>query len=754
MLVGLRPGLRNPRIDMSLVPTNRPGSQGGAPNEHLSGSIERVTFHSDESGFCVLRVKVRGQRDLVTVVGSAASVSAGEYIECEGIWVNDRKHGLQFRALSLRVIPPSTLDGIEKYLGSGMVKGIGPHFARKLVGAFGERVFDVIEDNPNRLLELEGIGPKRKERVTSAWAEQKVIREIMVFLQSHGVGTARAVRIYKTYGEEAVDKVRENPYRLALDIHGIGFKTADAIAGKLGIPHDSLIRAQAGVRHVLQEIAGNGHCAAYREQLAQSSCKLLEIPAPVIDQAIAAELAEENLVEEEVEGKPALFLTPLQRAERGIALSIERLQRHPPVWGDIDAEGAIPWVEQHTRLELSNSQREAVAAAINGKVTIITGGPGVGKTTVVNSILRILRAKGVSVLLCAPTGRAAKRLAESTRWEAKTIHRLLEFDPQIMGFKRDQYAPLEAELVVVDEVSMVDVALMNQLLRAVPNQAAVLLVGDVDQLPSVGPGAVLADLIGSGAVPTARLTEIFRQAARSRIVVNAHRINQGRMPERPDRQGPESDFYLIECETPELIHDRLLQVVTERIPKRFGFHPVNDIQVLTPMNRGGLGARSLNVELQQQLNPNAHPTITRFGWTYAPGDKVIQTVNNYDKEVFNGDIGRVERIDEEEGLVLIRVDGRLVEYELGELDEVSLAYATTVHKSQGSEYPAVVIPLSTQHYTLLERNLLYTAVTRGKRLVVLIAQTKALGMAVKREMSIKRLTNLRQRLQALGSVHR
>jgi len=726
-------------------------SRQGAPAERLAGSVERVTFHSGESGFCVLRVKVRGQRDLVTVVGSAASVTAGEYLECEGTWVNDRRHGLQFKASSLRVIPPSTLDGIEKYLGSGMVKGIGPHFARKLVGAFGERVFDVIEDSPDRLLDLEGIGPKRKERVTRAWAEQKVVREIMVFLQSNGVGTARAVRIYKTYGEEAVEKVRENPYRLALDIHGIGFKTADAIAQRLGIPHDSLIRAQAGVRHVLQEISANGHCAAYREELAESSCKLLEIPAPVIEQAIAAELQEENLVEEAIDGRPALFLTPLQRAERGVAMSLARLQRNSPVWGRIDAENAIPWVEQQTGLALSGSQREAVAAAINGKVTILTGGPGVGKTTVVNSILRILKAKGVSVLLCAPTGRAAKRLSESTGAEAKTIHRLLELDPKIMGFKRDQYRPLEAELVVVDEVSMVDLPLMNQLLRAVPNHAAVLLVGDVDQLPSVGPGAVLADLIGSGVVPTARLTEIFRQAAASRIVVNAHRINQGRMPELPERpdhqRGPESDFYLIACETPELIHDRLLQVVTERIPRRFGLHPVRDIQVLAPMNRGGLGARSLNVELQQRLNPDAHPRITRFGWTYAPGDKVIQTVNNYDKEVFNGDIGRVVRIDEEEGLVFVEVDGRRVEYELGELDELSLAYAATVHKSQGSEYPAVVIPLSTQHYALLERNLLYTGVTRGKRLVVLIAQTKALAMAVKRELSVKRLTNLRQRLR-------
>jgi len=698
---------------------DRPPGPTTQPQERIAGSVERVTFHSEQSGFCVLRVKARGQRDLVTVVGSAASVTAGEYVECEGWWVNDRQHGLQFKALDLRVIPPSTLDGIEKYLGSGMVKGIGPHFARKLVRAFGERVFDVIEDNPDRLLELEGIGPKRKERVTSAWAEQKVIREIMVFLQSHGVGTARAVRIFKTYGDAAVEKVRGNPYRLALDIHGIGFRTADSIARNLGIPQDSLIRAQAGVRHVLQEIAGEGHCAAYRDTLVESAVRLLEIPAPVIEQAIAAELAEENLVEEDIEGVPALLLTPLQRAERGIALSVARLQQAAPAWGPIDSNAAIPWVERQTGLDLSGSQRDAVAAAVNGKVTVITGGPGVGKTTVVNSILCILRAKGVSVLLCAPTGRAAKRLSESTGAEARTIHRLLEFDPQVMGFKRDQYSPLQADLVVVDEVSMVDVALMNQLLRAVPNQAGVLLVGDVDQLPSVGPGAVLKDLIDSGVVTTARLTEIFRQAAASRIIVNAHRINRGMMPERPEVQDAKSDFYLIPCDTPELIHERLVAVVTERIPRRFGLNPVGDIQVLTPMNRGGLGARSLNIELQHRLNPNGHPRITRFGWTYAPGDKVIQTVNNYDKEVFNGDIGRIVRIDEEDGLILIDYEGRRIEYEPGELDEVSLAYATTVHKSQGSEYPAVVIPLSTQHYTLLERNLLYTAVTRGRRLVVL-----------------------------------
>jgi exodeoxyribonuclease V alpha subunit len=734
--------------DEHASPPHRRGAPTGRV-ERLEGPIERVTFHSEESGFCVLRVKVRGHRDLVTVVGTAATVNAGEQVEGEGEWVNDRTHGLQFRARTLRVVPPATVEGIEKYLASGMVRGIGPHFARKLVDAFGERVFDVIEREPDRLLELDGIGPRRRERVVQAWGEQKVVREIMVFLQSHGMGTARAVRIYKTYGDAAIDRVRENPYRLALDIHGVGFKTADALAQRLGVAPDSPLRAEAGVRHVLQELSGEGHCAAGRESLAERTASLLEIPAPVVAGAIETELAGGRLVAEDVDGEPSLFLAALHRAETGVAAHLARLLRDPPPWGAIDPERALPWVEGRTGLVLSDSQRGAVARAVRGKVTVITGGPGVGKTTVVNAILRVVRAKGTEVLLCAPTGRAAKRLAESTGHEAKTIHRLLEIDPRTFEFKRNAEHPLDTDLVVVDEVSMVDVVLMSQLLRAVPDRAALLLVGDADQLPSVGPGAVLADLLASGAVPAARLTEIFRQASASRIVVNAHRINRGQLPLPNEPGGEPSDFYVVTGETPEAVHARLLEVVTERIPRRFGLDPVRDVQVLTPTHRGALGARALNVELQSRLNPDAEPRLVRFGSTYAPGDKVIQTVNDYDKEVFNGDIGRIARIDPEEGTVTVDFDGRPVEYEASELDEVALAYATSVHKSQGSEYPAVVIPLATQHYPLLERNLLYTAVTRGRRLVVVVAQPRALAMAVKNVRASRRVTNLAERLRRL-----
>lgn len=721
------------------------------PLERLAGSVERVTFHSEESGFCVLRIKVRGKREPVTVTGAAASVTPGEYIEALGIWRNDLKYGLQFQARQLQVVPPSTVAGIEKYLGSGMVKGIGPHFASVLVGAYGDCVFDVIENYPQRLAELPGIGPKRIARITGAWAEQKIIREIMVFLQSHGLGTSRAVRIFKTYGDQAILKVSENPYRLALDIHGIGFKTADMLAQRLGIPTHSLIRAQAGVRHVLQELSEEGHCACEAQELAAKAAGLLEIPEATIVEGIQQELAAGNLLREVIQGRICLFLTPLQRAEAGVAARLLKLLVGVPPWGKLDVDRALPWVGQETGLTLSRSQQEAVRTVLRSKVSVITGGPGVGKTTLVNSLLRIIRAKRIRVLLCAPTGRAAKRLAESTGLEAKTIHRALEFDPASFGFKRGADNPLAADLVVVDEASMIDVVLANRLLAAVPQAAALILVGDVDQLPSVGPGAVLADIIASEQIPTVRLSEIFRQAAASRIITNAHRINRGELPEKVP-PGAESDFYFISAATPEDIHRKLLQVVTERIPGRFQFHPVNDIQILTPMNRGGLGSRSLNVELQEWLNAGAEPKISRFGSVFSPGDKVIQIVNNYNKETFNGDIGFIRSIDAEEGAVVIDFDGREVGYDFGELDEIALAYAVSIHKSQGSEYPAVVIPLALQHYTLLERNLLYTAVTRGKKLVVIIGQAKALAMAVRNRRATRRLTALAARLRGEGAI--
>lgn len=716
-----------------------------APLECVQGSVERVTFHSEETGFCVLRTKVRGHRDMVTVIGNAASISAGEFIECQGIWVNDKQHGLQFKTQHLKAVAPTTLEGIEKYLGSGMVKGIGPHFAKKLVKAFGDAVFDVIEKEPDKLLALEGIGTKRKERITLAWAEQKVIRRIMVFLQSHGVGTARAVRIYKTYGDDAVEIVRENPYRLALDIRGIGFKTADNIATQLGIAKDSLIRAQAGVRHVLQTLCDHGHCAAEQDKLIKAGHELLAIPVSIIEEAICREINEKNLIKDEIKEQVCLYPAGLYAAETKSAEHIRRLNKSKtPPWGSIDVGQAIPWVEKVTNLQLAESQREAIKIVLQSKLSIITGGPGVGKTTIVNSLLKILNAKKIGIAVCAPTGRAAKRLTETTGMSAKTIHRLLDFDPSTYGFKHNQDNPLPIDLLVIDESSMIDIVLLNHLLKAIPDTAAVIFVGDIDQLPSVGSGAVLSDLIQSGVIATVRLTEIFRQAANSKIIVNAHRINHGQFPLA--NEAVHGDFFTLYIDSVEEIHSTLLEVVARRLPARYHCHPIQDIQVLSPMNRGGLGSRSLNIELQKTLNGQSEPKITRFGSTFSPGDKVIQMVNNYDKEVFNGDIGFIELINLEEGIVRIRFDQTVKDYETNELDEISLAYTISIHKSQGSEFPIIVIPLATQHYAMLARNLLYTGVTRGKKLVVLIGQKKAVGMAVSNNKEANRITKLAARL--------
>jgi exodeoxyribonuclease V alpha subunit len=710
--------------------------------EVLAGLVDRVTFHNSENGFCVLRVKARGQRDPITVVGHAAMISAGEFVQASGAWINDRAHGVQFRASFLKAAAPTTVEGIEKYLGSGMIRGIGPVYARKLVRAFGEDVFDIIEQEPGRLREVTGIGPKRAARIIASWAEQKVIREIMLFLHSNGVGTSRAVRIYKIYGTDAIRLISENPYRLARDIRGIGFRTADRIAAKLGIEKTALIRVRAGISFALAEAMDEGHCGLPAEELVPLTQKLLEVPAELIATALDLELQDGAVIADDLDGRRCVFLAGLYRAEREIAEKLRALIAGKPPWPLIDAGKAIPWVEKRTKLALAQSQKEAIRVALASKVLVITGGPGVGKTTLVNSILKILIAKTVAIALCAPTGRAAKRLSESTGLDAKTIHRLLETDPRTGTFRRNEEEPLDCDLLVVDETSMVDVPLMRAVLRALPDRAALLLVGDVDQLPSVGPGQVLADIIASSSVPVVRLTEVFRQAAESRIIVNAHRINHGLMLDLATADS--GDFYFVDAADAEEGVRKLLAIVQDRIPKRFSLNPVRDIQVLCPMNRGGLGARSLNIELQNALNPPGEIRIERFGWTFCPGDKVMQVENDYDKDVYNGDLGVVSRIDMEEGELAVDVDGREITYGFGELDELVLAYATTIHKSQGSEYPAVVIPLTTQHYPMLQRNLVYTGVTRGKRLVVLVGQRKALAIAVKGNRARRRWSKLRE----------
>jgi exodeoxyribonuclease V alpha subunit len=718
-------------------------------HEVLAGLVERVTYHNPENGFCVLRIKACGQRDLVTTIGHAATISAGEWLTASGEWTNDRTHGLQFRARFLKTSAPSSIEGIERYLGSGMIRGIGPIYARRMVKMFGKDVFDIIEAEPQRLREVEGIGPKRAAKITAAWADQKVIREIMVFLHEHGVGTARAVRIFKTYGTDAVQVMSENPYRLARDIRGIGFRTADVIAVKLGIEKTAMIRVRAGISFALTEAMGDGHCGLPAAELVKLAEKLLEVDAGLIDTAIDLELAEGIITKDTVGDTACVFLSGLYHAEKGIADRLRRLMTETLPWPEIDVGKALPWIERQTSLSLAESQQDAIRLALRSKVLVITGGPGVGKTTIVNAILRILAAKEVALLLCAPTGRAAKRMSDATGREAKTIHRLLEFDPKAFAFKRNEEMPLDCDLLVVDEVSMVDVLLMQSLLRAVPDHAALLIVGDIDQLPSVGPGQVLADIIGSGAVPVVRLTEVFRQAAQSRIITSAHRINQGRMPDLGKPEA-ETDFYFVPAADPEQAVGRIIQLVQSRIPKRFGLDPIRDIQVLCPMNRGGVGARSLNIELQAALNPAGDAKVERFGWTFAAGDKVMQIENDYEKEVYNGDIGYVDKVDLDEGELAATFDGRAVTYGFGELDALVPAYAATIHKSQGSEYPAVVIPVLTQHYAMLQRNLLYTGVTRGKKLVVLVGQPRAVAIAVKNVSGRRRWSKLAEWLMAGG----
>lgn len=726
------------------------------PLTRLRGQIERVTYADEESGFVVARVRVHGRRDPVTVIGTIASPTPGETIEMEGEWGNHRKYGEQFRIVSCRCTAPATVQGIEKYLGSGLIRGIGPVMARRIVEMFGKETLDIIEKEPDRLAGVEGIGEKRIEQIRKAWEEQKEIREVMIFLQSHGVSASFGAKIYRQYGNDSIRVVRENPYRLAADIFGIGFLTADRIAEKLGFARDSALRAEAGILHVLHELADEGHVYCPRGRLIETCGKILQIDGEVVIRALGTAAAEGTVIIEDPgwdaageEEDRAVYLAGYHAAETGVAARLRELLTASRTLRRIDGERAVPWIQEKLSIKLAEKQIEAVRTAAESKVMVLTGGPGTGKTTILLGVLKMFSAVGAGILLAAPTGRAAKRMGEATGREAKTIHRMLEYNVRKGGFQKNEDSPLDCDLLIVDEASMIDTLLMHHLLKALPRKSSLLLVGDVNQLPSVGAGNVLRDIIDSGIAPVVRLEEIFRQARESAIIVNAHRINGGLLPDPGPPGDQTQDFYFIEQGEPEKALELVITLVRDRIPKRFGFDPMNDIQVLTPMHKGTVGAASLNAALQDALNPGG-AEILRAGLRFRVNDRVMQTVNDYEREVYNGDIGRIASIDEEAGEVAVAFDDREIRYDFSDLDELILAYAVSVHKSQGSEYPAVVLPVLTQHYVLLQRNLLYTGVTRGKKLVVIVGTRRALAIAVRNNRTMKRFTLLRQRLEAPG----
>jgi exodeoxyribonuclease V alpha subunit len=736
--------------------------------DELSGSVERITFYNPENGYTVLRLRPEGpgrQRypglssdGLVTVIGGLPEVSPGEHLRLRGQWDNHPKHGQQFKVEFCEQTLPANLSGIQSYLGSGMVKGIGPRLAERIVARFGEATFDVIERQAERLLEVSGIGRDRQNRIMLAWQEQKHVKEIMVFLHGHGISTNLAVKIYKTYGDASLDTVRANPYQLERDIYGVGFKTADRIAQALGLPHDHPARIEAGLVFALNEMSNEGHVYSPKEVLVQRAVELLEVETELVGPGLER-LAQDGRIRPELVpmqgekpvpvgttvadihgtyGIPVIYLTQLYYSERGVA---ERLKALAAATQPVASTGQLTLFKQ----DLSEEQQQAVTMALNYPVSILTGGPGTGKTTCLKALITTLEIRHTAFALASPTGRAAKRLAEATGHNASTIHRLLEFSPGEAGFKRNEDYPLDVDFLVVDEASMLDLLLTYNLLKALKPGTHVLFVGDVDQLPSVGAGDVLRNLIGSGIVPITRLTTIFRQAAGSQIITNAHRINQGKPPVFSQGEG---DFFLFPAEDAEAAANWVVEVVSARIPQKFGLDPVADIQVLTPVYRGPAGVSALNERLQEKLNPAApnKPERRLYGTTFRTGDKVMQTQNNYDKDIFNGDIGFVRSIDITEQTLNVNFDGRRVSYDWSEADELNLAYAISVHKGQGSEFPAVVMPVVTQHYMMLQRNLLYTGITRARGLCVLVGSQRAVGMAVRNNKVARRFTALEWRL--------
>jgi exodeoxyribonuclease V alpha subunit len=718
----------------------------------IQGLLERITYYNEENDFVVAKLHEEGKRELTTIVGILSGIKLGESLRLTGRWVQNKRFGEQFQVERFEITVPATLYGIQKYLGSGLIKGIGPIMAERIVKKFGLETIEIIEKKPECLSEVDGIGPKRIAMISRAWEEQKEIKEIMIFLQGHGVSAAYSAKIYRHYGNRAIEVVKGNPYRLAQDIQGIGFITADRIAQNIGIASDSIIRVKAGLLYVLNELSEEGHVFYPENLLIPKAKEILKINQEIIAEAMKELSKEREIFLEDIQiagNGRAVYLASFYVAERGIAQGLRRLRESPSNIRPIHPEKAIDWIQKKLNIELAQRQKEAILLAASSKVMIITGGPGTGKTTLIKAILRIFQQLKLRIFLAAPTGRAAKRMSEATGWEAKTIHRMLEYSPRKGSFQKDQDDPLEADVVIIDEASMVDTLLMYHLLKAIPSQAHLTLVGDVDQLPSVGPGNVLRDTIDSSIFTVVRLTEIFRQAQESMIVVNAHRVNQGEFPILKEIEGKESsDFFFIEEEDPEKILNKILMLCSERIPQRFGFHPVRDVQVLTPMHKGLIGVSNLNLELQRRLNPDSFG-ITLGNRHLKLGDKVMQIVNNYDKDVFNGDMGWIAKIDQEDRELTIDFDGRLVTYDFSTLDEIVLSYAISIHKSQGSEYPAVIMTVSTQHYILLQRNLIYTGITRARRLVVLIGTQKALAIAIRNNKPQLRFTHLSERLRGL-----